>query len=354
MVRITTVENSKRRGRYTIRDIAEMAGVSRATVSLAMNNSPKVNAKTKEQILALIEEVGYRPNQTARNLVAQRSGTILVILPKIEHVFADVYFAECLSGIVEVTTQKQYHMMVDLATPEFKADRKAEMLFRQGTIDGVLCAGNLMNDKYLVDLAQSGCPLVLVNSSLPNVSRVIGNNTTVAQRAVEHLYSLGHRRIGHIRAPQSVTTAHDRTTGYMNALEALGLEPDPNLIADGYFDENSGCEAMRWLLARPNPPTAVFITNDVMAIGAMRAIRGAGMKVPDDIAIFGGDDIPMARCVQPPLSTIRQGMEAMGMAACEQLFLQMDGKAHKKSILMPLELVIRESCGATRRSRIRK
>lgn len=333
------------RARHTIKDIADMAGVSRTTVSLAMNGSPKINRKTRENVLRLIAEVGYRPNQTARNLVRRSTGTILVILPSIDHVFSDVYFAECLSGIVEETTRRGFHMMVDLATPDFKQELKALTLFHQGTVDGILCAGNLTTDRYLKDLAKAGCPLVLVNSSLPGVSRVIGANTRGAMRAVQHFYSLGHRRIGHIRGPQFVTTAIDRTAGYLKALEVLGLEQDEKLIAQGYFDEGSGYAAMNWLLDQPNPPTAVFTTNDIMAIGAIRSINERGLRVPDDVALFGGDDIQMAHLANPPLSTLRQPMDAIGQAACQQMFLQIEGKPHRKSSEIELEIIIRESCG---------
>lgn len=325
-----------------------MAGVSRATVSLAMNNSPKVNAKTREQVMALIERVGYRPNQTARNLANRRSGTILVILPKIDHVFSDVYFSECLSGIVEVTTPREYHMMVDLATEDFKQQKKPLMLFQQGTIDGVLCVGNLTTDTYLAELLNAGCPVLLVNSSILGIPNVLGDNATAAQQAVEHLYSLGHRRIGHIRGPAVVTTAFDRTEGYYRALRKLGMPIDPSLIAEGYFDEHSGYEAFRWLMKKPAPPTAIFTTNDIMALGALRAARETGTRVPQDVGLFGGDDIPFARHVQPPLSTIRQSMDAMGMAACEKLFQLFDKKEVEPTTMVPLELVIRESCGAKR------
>lgn len=344
-------EKTPGRGRYTIRDIAQMAGVSRATVSLALNNSPKINSRTKELVLKIIREVGYHPSKTARNLVKRTTGSILVVLPRIEHVFSDVYFSECLSGIIEVTTQRQYHLMVDLATPEFKSEHRALTLFREGTIDGVLCAGNLTSDLYLVELAQAGCPVVLVNSSLPGVPGVLANNVEAARQATEHLFMLGHRRIGHIRAPQSVTTALDRTTGYLQALDQLGLRRDDELIAEGYFDESSGYAATRWLMSRSQPPTAIFTTNDVMAVGALKALTEMGMRVPDDVALFGGDDIHLARLLQPALSTMRQPMDAIGQRACEHLFRQIDGTASEG---MPdqveLELVIRESCGNSRRS----
>lgn len=346
-IRAMTAEPDKKKGgRYTIRDIAAMAGVSRSTVSLALNDSPKIKAKTKLEVLELIDRLGYRPNTAARNLVRRSTRSICVILPQIGHVFSDYYFSESLSGIVEVIARREYHLMVEMASEKFKSERKAMNLFRQNATDGMLCLGNLNTDQYIVDLAQSGCPIVLVNSSLPGVSQVVGDNVTAAFDAVKHLHSLGHTRIGHIRGPESVTTAVDRTAGFLKAVTELGLDYSDDLLAIGYFDESSGYEAMKWLLSGERPPTAVFTTNDNMAIGAMAAIRDAGKSVPEDVAVFGGDDIQLARYVKPRLSTMKQNMYEIGQLACELLFEQLEGNTRRPKIEVPLELVIRESCGA--------
>ncbi len=334
------------KARYTIRDIAAMAGVSRSTVSLALNDSPKINSATKAHIMELIERVGYRPNQTARNLVRQSSGIVCVILPKIEHVVSDTYFSESLSGILEVVTARNYHMMVEMATDVFKAERRANKLYRQGTLDGVLCVGSLTTDSYLAELAEAGCPVVLVNSSLPGVPDVVAANREAAAAAVRHLHRLGHRRIAHIKGSEFVTTAIHRTQGYFDAVRELGLPASPELVAEGYFDQRSGYLAMKWLLSHPGRPTAVFTTNDTMAIGAMEALAEEGLGCPRDVALFGGDDIDLARYVSPKLSTMRQGMFAIGQAACEKLFQRMAGEDVGATEQIPVDLVIRESCGA--------
>jgi LacI family transcriptional regulator len=334
------------KARHTIRDIAAMAGVSRSTVSLALNDSPKINAATKAHILELIEKVGYRPNQMARNLVRQSSGMVCVILPKIDHVVADTYFAESLSGILEVITARGHHMMVEMATDTFKEEGRAGKLFRQGAMDGVLCVGSLTTDTYLVDLAEAGCPVVLVNSSLPGVPQVIGDNREAARQAVAHLHALGHRRIALIKGSEFVTTAIHRTEGYLKGIAELGLENTADLVAEGFFDQKSGYLAMRWLLSRPKRPTAVFTTNDMMAIGALDALREAKLRCPQDVALFGGDDIDLARYTTPRLSTLTQNMFAIGQAACEKLFRRIAGEEVDELTEVPLQLVIRESCGA--------
>lgn len=336
--------------RYTIRDIAQMAGVSRSTVSLALNDSPKINPKTKAKVMEIIERVGYRPSAIARSLVRQRAGVICVILPQIGHVVSDFYFSESLSGILDVVTAHGYHLVVEMATPEFKSGRKALALYRQRVMDAVLCVGNLTTDTYLIELAEAGCPVMLVNSVLGNLPAVIGANRQAAYRAVEHLARLGHKRIGHIRGSEFVTTAIHRTEGYLQAVKDLGLEMSDELLAQGYFDRESGYMATKWLLSHSRRPTAIYSVNDMMAIGAMDAIQEAGLRIPEDIALFGGDDILLAQYVNPKLSTIRQNMYLIGQLACERMFQILEAGSGPSLEEVELELVIRESCGAQRAS----
>jgi LacI family transcriptional regulator len=344
------MDAEKSKKRYTIRDIAEMAGVSRSTVSLALNDSDKINARTKAKVMEIVDRVGYRPSAIARSLVRQRAGVICVILPQIGHVVSDFYFSESLSGILEVVTAHGFHLVVEMASPEFKATRKALALYRQRVMDGVLCVGNLTTDTYLIELAEAGCPVVLVNSMLGNLPAVIGANRQAAYEAVRHLARLGHKRIGHIRGSEFVTTAIHRTEGYLEAVRDLGLEQSDELLAQGYFDRESGYMATRWLLSHPRRPTAIYSVNDMMAIGAMDAIREAGLEIPRDIALFGGDDILLAQYVKPQLSTIRQNMYLIGQLACERLFALIENKPYEGQTEVELELVIRESCGAAQRS----
>lgn len=339
-------KKKKKPQRYTIRDIARMAGVSRSTVSLAINDSPLINANTKAEVLALIEKVGYRPNQAARSLVRRGTCTIGVILPKLDNVIADAYFSESLSGILDTAAGRGFHLLVEVASDAFKAEEKGLKLFRQGYVDGILCVGCLTTDDYLARLFDAGCPVVLVNSCLSSVPHVIAANRDASAAAVKHLHALGHTRIAHIKASEFVTTSIHRTEGYMSGMRDLGLECSPDLMAYGYFDQKSGYQATQWLLGLPKRPTAIFTTNDMMAIGALEAAAEVGLHVPEDLAVFGGDDIPLASYVRPPLSTFRQSMHEIGGIATEALFQQIDGKTPAPSHVIPMDLVIRESCGA--------
>lgn len=341
------ITKKERRTAYTIRDIAKMAKVSRSTVSLALNDSPRMNDGTKKKILKLIERVGYRPNQAARNLVSKESGTILAILPEIGHVFSDYYFSESVSGIFEVATGRGYHLMMEMATEAFRAENRALKLFNQHTVDGVLCVGARTDDHYITELAAAGCPVVLVNSALPDVCQVVGANEPAAFRAVRHLHSLGHTRIAHIAAPTYYTMMADRRAGYLHAVQKLKLDASEDLVAEGHFGQRSGGEAMRKLLKRSQRPTAVYAANDLMAIGAMNVILEAGLRIPEDIAIVGSGGIQLGMYVKPNLTTIQQSMYAIGQSACELLFDKLENrKIYKPRLEIGMRLVVRESCGA--------
>ncbi len=300
--------------------------MSRSTVSLALNDSDKITAKTKERVLEIVRKVGYHPSAIARSLVRQKAGVVCVILPQIDHVVSDFYFSESLSGILEVVTRKGYHLMVEMATPEFKEQRKALSLYRQRAMDGVLCVGNLTTDTYLSDLAEAGCPVVLVNSSLPNLHQVLGANREAAYRAVAHLHSLGHTRIGHIRGSEFVTTAIHRTEGYLRAVRELGLEESDELLAQGYFDQRSGYLATE-AAAKPQAAPHGYLQRerhdgDRRDAGDSRG----GAAYPAGYRALGGDDILLAQYVTPKLSTIRQSMYSIGQLACEQLFRILEEK----------------------------
>jgi DNA-binding LacI/PurR family transcriptional regulator len=337
----------KRRNQYTIRDIARLAGVSRSTISLAINDSPRINADTKKRVLELIAEVGYRPNQAARSLASRVSKTILVILPEMDQAFSDGYFSECLSGILDASAFHEYHLMVHSATDVLKRENRPLKLFRQHTIDGVLAVGSSPADDYLAELQAEGCPVVVVNSRLRGIPSVAGDIVHAVQAAIAHLRSLGHTRIAHIVGTPDSWEVTQKTAGYLNARATHRLDCTETLIARAGTSAQSGHEAMRQLLARHPDLTAVFCATDMLAVGAMQAISGAGLQVPQDIAVFGGDNSLAGRFVSPQLSTIDPCMYTVGQTACEKLvnWLQ-TGTRSASHTSIPLPLMVRRSCGA--------
>ncbi len=332
----------------TIRDIARMAGVSRSTVSLALNDSPRISKATKEKVMAIVQKVGYHPNVMARGLVEKQSRVIFVIIPEVFHVFSDYYFSETVSGILDVVTQNGYYLMIEVATSKFKVEKTYYKLFREKRMDGVLFVGNLTNDSYIVDLQNMGCPICLVNSSIPGVSTVIADNVKGAFQATEHLIKLGHRRIGFIKGLDFVTTATDRQIGFKMAMDKYSLPIDRNHIAFGNFHEESGFEAVNKIFNHSEPPTAIFSTNDMMAVGAINALKQKGIKVPEEVAVVGGDDIKLVSYFTPKLTTIRQPMFKIGQLATEALLKIISGESMDVlEQIVPTKFIIRESCGYT-------
>jgi len=364
----------------TIRDIARMAGVSRSTVSLAINDSPKVSEETKRRIQEICEAVDYQPNVMARGLVAKTSRVLCLVFPEISHVFSDYYFSETINGVLEAVTARDYHLLIETAGAAFRSQKTALRLFRAKRMDGALFVGALTTDTYIKELSDRGCPVALINSTLPGAQTVLADNVNGTIAAIEHLARLGHKRVGFIKGLDVVTTGVDRTEGFYRARDRFHLDSDQELVAFGNFSEDSGYEAMKALLSIKKRPTAVFTTNDMMAVGALRAIAEAGLKVPDDIALVGGDDIALARYITPRMTTIRQNMVAIGRLATEMLMDRVEQLAGVKSsrpsangenakpgaepprpmppavevmgangvverMVVPTELIIRESCG---------
>jgi DNA-binding LacI/PurR family transcriptional regulator len=339
----------------TIRDIARIANVSRSTVSLALNDSPRINPETKKRVLEIVQRLDYHPNAMARALVEKRSRVLALLVPQIDHVFSDSYFSETVSGITDVIYGRGYSLTLEVTTQRFIDDAVYERLFQERRIDGMLIVGSLTTDEWISRLRDRGRPICLVNSVWEGVSSLVADNRAGAERVVDHLVGLGHREIGYIKGLDITTVGQQRDEGFRAALERHGPKYDEDLVAYGNFSEQSGHEAMKELLGRSRRPTAVFTTNDMMALGSVRAIRDHGLRVPEDVAIVGGDDIPLAHYVTPALTTIRQPMDEIGSLAVGTLISRLevdDGKTPEPLApfhrVVDTDLVVRESCGAKR------
>ncbi len=341
----------KKRKDYTIRDIARIANVSRSTVSLVLNNSDKVSEKTRKKVLAIIKKVGYHPNYIARSLVSKKSYTIGVIVPKISHLFTDLFFAETISGIIDTLQSKKYDVMLQVADEEYIKSKAYFKIFKEKRVDGGIFVGNLNTDYYIKEVVDAHYPVCLVNNSILGISRVVADNVTGTYEALEHLVKLGHRRIGFIKGLDEVTAGVDRYLGFKWAREKFGLDKDENLIVFGNFSEQSGYEAMKQLLNLKPLPTAVFASNDMMAIGAMKAIKEARLKIPEDISVIGADNNILSKYVEPKLTTIDQQMYLMGQKAVELMFEIINEKKYTEpvEIIVPTKLIIRESTGKPRK-----
>ncbi len=333
-------------------DVARLAGVSRTTVSFVLNNVPSVHISetTRRRVLEAAKVLDYHPHAVARSLARRQTRTLgLVLCQSPDRISADAFLPEVIRGISAVASRQGFAVLLQ-PVEDVHAPNAYAYLVSEKRIDGIILSGPRSDDQQLLRLHAQGFPIVLLGQ-LPGAdfSFVDVDNVGGARMAVEHLIRLGHRCIGMItNAPLEYTAAQDRLTGYRQALEAHGLPFDRSLVAYGDFSEQSGEMAMRQLLTLDPRPTAVFVASDVVAFGAVSAIKAAGLRIPEDMAVVGFDDIPLARYIDPPLTTVRLPAATLGRKAAEVLLQRLADGGGRTSVILEAKLVVRESCGASR------
>ncbi len=329
---------------YTLEDIARMAGVSRSTVSRVLNHHPHVRPEVRERVWEVVRRVGYQPHAAARSLATQKTQIIGLIIPEaVSTLFADPFFPLLITGITDACYQHGYHLMLSLfTTPQQEAELSTQLL-GGGYLDGVILASTRLDDPLIERLLSGRIPFVLIGRhSDPRVNYVDVDNVAGARMAVDYLLRQGHRRVATITGPLNMAAGQDRLEGYKQALQARHLPVDEALIVEGDFTEQGGMAAMRRLLALAERPTAVFAASDTMAIGAIKAIKDAGLRVPDDITVVGFDDIPQASYLDPPLTTVRQPIAQLGKTAVHILVdLIRYGAERTQRVVLATELVVR-------------
>ncbi|HEX7117567.1 MAG TPA: LacI family DNA-binding transcriptional regulator [Longimicrobiales bacterium] len=329
----------------TIRDVAREAGVSVATVSRVFNDSGPVKAETRRRIMTVARRLRFVPNTAARSLSTRRTHAVGVVLPDLHGEF----FSEVIRGIDQVVQRRGCHVLVSSSHNDRAAVAKALRAMR-GRVDGVVIMAPDMDVPTLVANLPERLPVVLLNSDLGHgqYDSLNIDNFGGAYAVTRHLLRRGHRRIGMISGADHNHDARERLRGYRAALADARVEFREELVAPGAFTESSGHAAAKRLLALAPRPTAIFAGNDSMALGALSALRAAGLRVPEDVALTGFDDVPMARYVTPPLTTVRVSIAELGMRAAARLFdsLEAGGGAEPVHELLPTELVVRCSCGA--------
>jgi LacI family transcriptional regulator len=335
----------------TLEEIARLSGVSRSTVSRVINHQPHVSEKVRERVLKVVQETGYQPNLAARSLATNRSWMVGLVLPRsVSAFFTDPYFPRLAKGIAQGCNQHDFTMGLFLVSSKEDEEKIFPRLSRKGMLDGILIQSGQLGDQLITRLVNSNIPVVVVGRPLHSieVSYIDVDNFRGAYNATSHLIRLGYQRIGTITGLAGSAAGTDRFGGYTNALNERGRNLDPYLVVEGDFTEAGGYYAMRQLL--PAKPDAVFAASDLMAIGAMRATREAGFKIPEDVAFVGFDDVSVAIYATPQLTTVRQPITSFGINAVETLIdLIENGVDPPRRIIMDTELIIRDSCGASRR-----
>ncbi len=327
--------------RPTIYDVAERAGVSIATVSRVLNGSSKAAPATREAVLQAVAELGYRPNAAARSLAGHATDTLALVFPEISSPF----FAEIIRGAEIEARQQQYHLLI-YGIPEVgEADTLLPVLSTR--VDGLILGGHC-DDAFVRSLVRQAVPFVLLGRGVEGyaVSSIQADSYNGVYEAVTHLIDHSYRRIafigGHVDSPQSRV----RFDAYRSALADRDWPAEPGWVMHSDFSEAGGHATAARLLALPQPPRAIFAANDQMAIGAIDAIRAAGLRVPEDIAVVGFDDIPVAAYVHPALTTVRRQIYESGVLAVRLLLHRIaDPEIPPEHHALPTHLVVRRSCG---------
>ena len=340
--------------RPTSFEVAELAGVSRTTVSFVLNGVAKANisAATQTRVRDAARSLGYVPAAAGRTLASGRTHTLGLFICHAEHLQVDAFIPGALYGLNEVSQKYGFKVIVEAVPDPAQPDAYLELV-RAKQVDGLVVLNPRWGDKELSRLTKEDVPLVIIGASeLPHAYTVSTDDKTApAKRLTEHLIRLGHTRIAHISyGGLEYQGADERFQGYLQALGRAGLSYDPALLRTGNYSAESGFVAMTSLLEAHADFSAVFVSNDTVALGAMAALRKYGRRTPEDVAVVGYDDIPMAAYAAPPLTTIRSPALDHGRLAGEMLIRLIRGEPIEQvQIHLELDLIIRESCGAKAR-----
>ncbi|MBK9927620.1 MAG: LacI family DNA-binding transcriptional regulator [Anaerolineales bacterium] len=328
----------------TIADIARLAGVSKSTVSRALNDSPLIGEETKAKIRSIAREHNFQINVPARQLSMKQSRTIAFVTHAYHQDFsvADLFGLEIMGGVSHGLATQGYDMLVIHVDPH---DNKwARQYFDTGRVDGFILMTSTRKQSHVKVLVEVGAPFIIWGVPLPNQKycSVNGDNFNGGKLATGHLTSLGRRKIGFIGGPDYELEVQQRFSGYKSALQEAGMEVDESLIEYGDYSDTSGAEAMKRLLEKSKDIDAVFVNSDLMAIAAMDVIREHGRRVPEDIAVVGYDDLSIAEHSNPPLTTIRQNIPLAGKVLAQNL-IQFIQSGMPTNVSVPVQLIVRKS-----------
>lgn len=328
----------------TIKEVAARAGVSSATVSHVINGTRFVSEPVRAQVQQAMDELGYQPNALARSLRSGYTHTLGLILPD----SANPFFAEVGRSIEMAAFEAGYSVVLCNTENDLEKESLYIDVLTKKQVDGMIFVATGEQGDSVEKLLKMALPVVVMDRDFPGLEMdlVRADNRQGGFLATQHLIALGHTRIHCIAGPSNLTPSAQRVTGYRQAMQAAGLPVEPGAVSHGDFHPQSGWEAARRALAGPNPPSAIFACNDLMAMGVLRAAAGLGRRVPHDLAVVGYDDIDLASYTIPPLTTIQQPTAEMGRAALQFLLARIhDKQAPAQQTRLPVSLVVRGSCG---------
>ncbi|MCW3489413.1 LacI family DNA-binding transcriptional regulator [Dethiobacter alkaliphilus] len=334
----------------TTKDVAKKAGVSQATVSRVLNNYHYVGEKTRRKVTEAIAELGYQPNEIARSMALQKTSTLGLIVPDLTNPF----YSEISKSIISRAKEFKYNVIVcnsdnSKALQDFYID-----FLQQKRVDGIIMASVALEDENVEKMVRSGFPCIFCNRRLAmkTANFVSSDNKKGAKLAINHLLEKGHRKIAFISGPQTFSTAVERFAGYKEALKEQGVPIVAQFVRQGNYDKESGYHVTKELLALPERPTAIFASNDVMALSSMEAILDAGLQIPEDIALVGYDDIDMSGHRRIELTTVAQQKDEVGRLAVDKLIETIKGGTDKPyHVFLEPKLIIRNTTAYNQQER---
>ena len=333
----------------TIKEVARHAGVSKSTVSRALNDQPHISKTTRMQVLNAIEELGFQPSIFARNIKLRKTNTIGVIMSRaIIDLARNPFFRELMDVVESVLSKEGYHFLFTTIDAHLSRDYTLPKMLIEKRVDGVLMIGH-MDDGFLSKLKEENVPFVITEDYSENVEieTVITDDYKGAMKAMRYLIDLGHRRIGFLGGPLQYPSIHNRYQAYRYSLEENGIEY--KLYIDTSLDYNGGYSAGKKVLDSKERPTALLCANDWLAAGTIAFLKEAEVKLPSEMSIVGFDNIPLAKETSPPLTTVWASVEEIGRIAVERLFIQLNAdnpdRLPRKTVV-PMELIVRESCSS--------
>ncbi|CAL9356582.1 LacI family DNA-binding transcriptional regulator [Streptomyces pilosus] len=336
----------QRPGTPTLEEVAALAGVGRGTVSRVINNAAGVKESTRRTVQRAIAELGYVPNLAARSLAGRRADAVALVMTEPDwRMFGEPFFSEIVRSVGDALTDTKVQLLLTLVRTDAERRRFVEYA-RGGRVDGVMLMSVHAEDALPDMLAEVGLPTVLLGrrSGDEGVTYVDADNAGGARSAVTHLLDSGRRSVATVTGPLDMYVAQCRLRGYREALLRAGAESRPSWIAEGDFSEDSGRRATAELLERAPEIDAVFAASDTMAAGALNALRAAGRRVPEDVAVIGFDDFPLAQHTDPKLTTVRQPLEDIGRTMVRLLLEEMEDSAVAwRHVILRTELVLRGS-----------
>ncbi len=326
----------------TIKDIAEAANVSVTTVSRVLNDKPDVSPNTRKVVLEKINELGYKPNSIARGLALQKTNTLGLIIPDISNPF----FPNIVRGVEDMANKKGYSIIFCNTDNEQKKEKEAIELMKEKQVDGILLSLSTTNKKELKELRNVEYPVVQIDRKIPDIDypSITIDNYKSAYTATKYLINFNHQKIAHITGDLETITGSKRLEGFKNAITEANLNIKDSYIKKGNYSKKSGYQNMLDLLKNNNPPSAVFIANDLMAVGAYQAVFELDLSIPEDISIIGHDNIDVTNLVNPTLSTMAQPKYELGHKAVQLLIEEIENNnLSNEEIILTTDFINRNS-----------